>query len=145
MNTRTLRVLSVGVVAGLLGGLLTGMVARLVMRAVALIAEVTVSCTVVGSLILIGVLAGAGGLLGPAFMWLRHLAPGPDELRGLGFGVLLLAVSQAPTRLFLRFTTGGLSDAVSLVCTILFAVLVPIYGISIGLFAILLERRFLHA
>jgi hypothetical protein len=84
-------------------------------------------------------------VLGPVFMWLRHFAPGPEELRGLGFGVLLLAISQAPTRLFLRFTSGGLAGSAALVCTILFAVLVPIYGISIGLFAILLERRLLSA
>lgn len=144
MNTRSLKVLSIGFVAGLLGGLLTGLVARLVMRAVALIADVHVSCTLIGSLVLIGVLTGAGALLGPVFMWLRHLAPGPDEVRGLGFGLLLLAVSQAPTRLFLRFTSGGLSNASSLVCTVLFAVLMPVYGISIGLFAILLERRLLN-
>lgn len=143
MDTSPVRfthLVAVGVPAGMAGGLAAGICARGVMALAALNVDLGLQCTLGGLLLLIGLFTAGGALLGPLFLWLCDLAPGPMAVRGLFFGLVFILSTNVPLRMLQCFDQRGLPDAMALLCAALSAALLPIYGGVTGLAAGPIER-----
>jgi hypothetical protein len=140
MKEKLQRVLGVGFLAGLAGGLITGLCARSVMWIYALCTRIQPGCTPYNTLALVGCFAVIGAVLGALFLWLVRSGPGPVELRSCLFCLLVVLTMILPVRLVQSFNQGVLSSGLSIFSAILFAVMLPIFGLSIGVLGRLTER-----
>lgn len=136
MNSSPMRfkhLLAVGVPAGVVGGFVTGIGARGIMALAAVGSDLRLQCSLSGMLLLLGIFTAGGAVLGPLFLWLCDLAPGPIAARGLFFGLVFILSTNVPLRLLQCFDQRGLPDVMALLLTALTAALLPIYGAATGL------------
>lgn len=147
-RVRLIREFGTGALAGVVAGALAGLASRIVMRISGFaagpgaIGELTQSGAVVGEVTVGGTLAlmllGAiGGALGGAvYVALRPWLAPLGQWRGLGFGLLMIAVNSEPdptAQDFRRFGPPLLSIA-------MFAALSPLAGVLLVAFVTKLER-----
>ena len=140
---RGLRIVVAALAAGLTGSVAAGFGARLVMWVIRLQngshdGEVTHASSEIGRWTLEGTLAvvqsalSAGALGGVLYLLLRRVLPGPSVVRGLGFGLLALALFGgfvlAVDYEYVRYVDARQSVA-------LFAALFPLFGVVAALVA----------
>ena len=140
MKRKLHRVLGVGLLAGLVGGLITGLCARSVMWVFALCTRIQPGCTPHNTVVLLGCFVASGAVFGPLFLWLTRSSLGPIELRSCLLCLLIVLAMILPVRLVQNFNQGVLSPELAVLSAILFAVMLPVFGLSIGVLARLTER-----
>lgn len=133
MKKELQQVLGVGFLAGATGGLITGICARTLVWGFALCTHIQSGCTMRNTFILLGSFVLSGAVLGPLFLWLTQSGPGPVELRSCVFCILVVLAMTLPVRLVQNFEHGPLSHGLAVLSAILFAVLLPVFGLSVGL------------
>jgi hypothetical protein len=141
MKKELQQVLGVGILAGAAGGLITGLCARSVIWFYTLCTRIQPGCTPHNTQLLIGCFMLSGGVLGPLFLWLTRSGPGPIELRSCVFCILVVLAMTLPVRMVQNFEQGALSHGLAVLSAILFAVLLPVFGLSIGMLTRVVERR----
>jgi hypothetical protein len=134
-------IVSVGLLAGMTGGLITGLCARSVIWVFGFCTQTQPGCTPHNILILLGWFVLSGAVLGPLFLWLTRAKSGPVELcSGLYCLPLILTVSLL-VRLVQSFNQETRSPGFPALSAILFAVILPILGLSVGLLTNVIEHR----
>ncbi|HEY7349304.1 MAG TPA: hypothetical protein VH599_13400 [Ktedonobacterales bacterium] len=131
-----LRVLGVGVLSGLGVGLGAAIIARLLMRLIA-VALGRAPMFTAATFVLVRTGLYDGILMGLLFVAIRRYLPGGGLLRGVAFGVLLLALALLP---FVLPFLGELQDA-PVLGSALFAALFLAAGIAEAAAVAQLERR----
>ena len=140
MKEKLHRVLGAGLLAGLAGGLITGLCARSVMWIFELCTQTQSGCTPHSTAVLLGGFVLSGATLGPLFLWLTRSGPGPVEVRSCLFCVVIVLVMLLLVRLVQSFNQGALSSNLAVMSAVLFAAMLPIFGLSVGMLARLTER-----
>lgn len=132
------RRIGIGVIAGAAGGLVAGLGARMAMRIVADTIGQYLVLTLEGTLLilLIGVIFGFA--LGAPYGAIKHRLSGRTPVKGLIYGVMLLAIVGLP--LLAPPAQGELALAPGLLGKGLFGSLFLVYGLSIALCDAALER-----
>ena len=137
MTAKVVRRAVVGVLSGVVGGIATGIGARLAMRMVADAIGKFGEFTVEGTLFIIVLAIILGSALGLFYVAVKPLLRGGALMKGVVFGVALLAVMGLP--MLLQPATGELALAPDLGRR-LFGALFVVYGVAIALAEALCDR-----
>jgi hypothetical protein len=148
-QTKSERMLGIGILAGLIASLIAGISARIIMRIVALTAHMPPGFSIEGTFNIIFLVLLLG--LVPGFVYAvcifslssspkaSKYLPGPIW-RGLAFGVLLLVIGGLPSVLIPLLPKEDLNLGIPLLNRSMFIALPLIYGITLGGAEALLDR-----
>ena len=142
MKKELRHIASVGLLAGLIGGLITGICARSVMWGFALCTQAQPGCTPHNTLVLLGSFMLSGAALGPLFLWLTRSESGSVELCSCLYCLPLILAVSLLVRLVQSFNQGThLSGGFPALSAVLFAVILPVLGLSVSLMTNAIEHR----
>ena len=141
MKKELRHIASVGLLAGVIGGLITGLCARSVVWGFALCTQAQPGCTPHNTLVLFGWFTLSGAVLGPLFLWLTRSESGPVELCSCLYCLPLILTVSLLVRLVQNFTRGTHLSGFPALSAVLFAVILPVFGLSVGLLTNLIEHR----